>query len=129
MVLGAVTQEPIRAVGDVFVISMQSRKWGLYEIDNYVVEYEPDRLIGWEPQAGRGHPNAGKPRLGHRWSYRLSPDGDGATVVTETYDCSRAPADERAAMDNGQMWAGAMADTLARLEAVCLAAAQHDKSG
>lgn len=116
MVQRAVTTEAVTGAGDVFVMQMKSRKWGDYEVDNHVVEFEPDRLVGWEPQAGRGHPNHGSPRLGHRWSYRLQPDGPATTVVTETYDCSRAPEDERLAMDNGNLWVESMAATLERLD-------------
>jgi hypothetical protein len=36
--------------------------------------------------------------------------------VTEIYDCSRAPADARAGMDDGYAWATGMARTLERLE-------------
>ncbi|HEY1916574.1 MAG TPA: GNAT family N-acetyltransferase [Streptosporangiaceae bacterium] len=80
--------------------------------------------VGWEPEAGRGHPNAAaegsdSSRWGHRWSYQLTPDGPDATVVTEIYDCSRAPEDERAQMDNGNVWAQSMAETLERLDALC----------
>jgi hypothetical protein len=39
--------------------------------------------------------------------------------VTEIYDCSRAPADERVEMENGKIWAEAMAETLERLDALC----------
>ncbi|HEY6315274.1 MAG TPA: hypothetical protein VIY52_31335 [Streptosporangiaceae bacterium] len=58
-------------------------------------------------------------RWGQRWSYQLTPDGPDATIVTEIYDCSRAPEEERAGMDNGNVWAGAMAETLERLDALC----------
>jgi len=85
-------------------------------------EYEQDRRIGWEPEAGRGHPRAGR-SLGHRWSYQLTPDGPDATVVTEIYDCSRAPEESRAGMDNGKVWIQAMAKTLERLDALCAAPA------
>ena len=122
MVLGAVTDGPITAVGQTFVMKMQSRKWGDYEIDNHVVEYDADRLIAWEPEAGRGHPNQGKPRLGHRWAYRLTPEGADATVVTEIYDCSKAPAEDRAEMSNGNLWVPGMVETLERLDRLCTAA-------
>ena len=42
-----------------------------------------------------------------------------ATVVTEIYDCSRAPEEERAGMDNGRAWIEDMTKTLERLDAVC----------
>jgi hypothetical protein len=121
MVRGAVTTAPVSAIGDVFVMRMYFAKLGHYEMNNHVVEYEPGRRIGWEPEAGRGHPGAatepGTGRWGHRWSYELVPDGPGATIVTEVYDCSRAPAQARADMADGATWATAMAETLQRLEA------------
>jgi hypothetical protein len=121
---GAGSAVVISGVGDVFVMKMYFPHIGDYEMNNHVVEYQQDRRIGWEPQAGRGHPAAApdspeQARWGHRWSYELTPDGPDATVVTEIYDCSRAPADERAGMDNGNIWAGAMAETLERLDELC----------
>jgi hypothetical protein len=97
---------------------------GDYEMNNHVVEYELDRRIGWEPEAGRGHPNAdpdsSEPtRWGQRWTYQLTPDGPDATVVTEIYDCSRAPDEERAGIDNGNIWIDSMAKTLERLDQLC----------
>ena len=121
---GARALAVISGVGDVFVMKMYYPHLGDYEMNNHVVEYERDRRIGWEPEAGRGHPNAAPDsseptRWGQRWSYQLTPDGPDATVVTEIYDCSRAPAAERAEMDNGNIWIEAMAQTLERLDALC----------
>ena len=119
MVRGAVTEGPITAAGQTFTIRMQSRKWGEYEMDNHVVEYDANRVFAWEPAAGRAHPNRGKPPLGHRWAYRLEADGPDATLVTEIYDCSRAPEDERIGMDNGNLWVPGMIETLSRLDQLC----------
>jgi hypothetical protein len=118
MLRGAVTRSPVTRVGDVFVMRMYFEALGDYEMNNHVVEFERDRRIGWEPESGNGHRDAGG-RWGHRWSYELTPDGPDATVVTETYDCSRAPADERAGMRDGKVWLEAMAETLERLDALC----------
>jgi hypothetical protein len=41
---------------------------GDYEMNNHVVEYERDRRIGWEPEAGRKHPDASAPDA--RWGQR-----------------------------------------------------------
>ena len=122
---GAGSPALISGVGDVFVMKMYFPHLGDYEMNNHVVEYEPDRRIGWEPEAGRGHPSAAAPgspdsaRWGQRWSYQLTPDGPGATIVTEIYDCSQAPEGERAGMDNGKIWVEAMTETLERLDALC----------
>ncbi len=121
---GAGSTALISGVGDVFVMKMYFSHLGDYEMNNHVVEYEQDRRIGWEPAAGRGHPNAtpdsqDRARWGQRWSYQLTPDGPDATIVTEIYDCSRAPEQERAGMDNGKVWIESMAKTLERLDALC----------
>lgn len=124
MLRGAVTTDAISGVGDVFVMQMYFAPLGDYQMNNHVVEFEQDRLIGWEPEAGLGHPGAAQAddpgnRWGHRWTYRLSPDGPDATVVTESYDCSRAPLDERIGMEDGKVWLDAMAATLERLDDLC----------
>lgn len=124
MLRGAVTSKAISGVGDVFVMKMFYAGHGDYEMNNHVVEFEQGRRIGWEPAAGRGHPDnvpgSTEPmRWGHRWSYDLVPDGPDATVVTEIYDCSRAPADAQTGMDGGRIWIEGMTDTLKRLEEAC----------
>lgn len=121
MLRGTVSEAAVSGLGDVFVMKMHYVRHGDYEMNNHVVEYEPDRRIGWEPAPGRGHPDASsaEARWGHRWIYDLVPDGPGATVVTEIYDCSRLPEDTRAGMDGGRMWIEAMTRTLERLDALC----------
>ena len=39
----------ISGVGDVFTMKMHNDEMGDYEMANHVVEYEPNRRIGWEP--------------------------------------------------------------------------------
>jgi hypothetical protein len=130
MLRGAASTAPVTAVGDVFIMNMYFAQLGDYQMNNHIVEYEPDRRISWEPEPGLGHPDAsvladGGAAWGHRWTYELTPDGPDATVVTEIYDCSRAPEDARVGMDNGNIWREAMAKTLERLEQVC-ARAKND---
>jgi len=117
MLRGAAAGPPATGVGDVFTVDMYFHALGRYRMDNHVVEFEPDRRIAWEPVAGEGHPAAGG-RLGHRWEYVLTPEGPTTTVVTERYDCAAAPAEFRAAMENGEQWRPGMEATLARLEEV-----------
>ena len=115
MLRGAESKEVVRAVGDVFVMNMHFHALGDYQMDNHVVEFEPDRRIAWEPAAGAGHPQIGT-RVGHRWCFRLAPDGPAATFVIETYDCSRAPRDFRQQMNNGTIWIQSMEESLKRLD-------------
>jgi hypothetical protein len=95
MLRGAVTDDVVTGVGDVFVMAMYYSEHGDYEMNNHVVEFELNRRIGWEPVNGRGHPDgegtsSPNDRWQQRWIFELLPDGDDATIVTEIYDCSRA---------------------------------------
>jgi hypothetical protein len=119
MVRGAVVGDPVTAVGDVFTMRMHFPALGHYEMENHVVEFERDRRIGWEPVAGRGHPQQGEQPWGHRWSYELRPDGPDGTIVTEIYDCSRAPAAGQSSVAGGRLWMDAMLATLDRLDQLC----------
>ena len=99
-------------------------EYGEYHMINHVVEFEPERRIGWEPEAGRGHPNAepgaGCPaRWGQRWSFELTPDGPDVTVVTEIFDCSRVPEDQRVDINYGNIWVESMHGTLKCLDRLC----------
>jgi hypothetical protein len=124
MLRGPSSDGVITSAGDVFVMRMYFSELGDYDMNNHVVEFEQDRRIGWEPEAGASYPDVesqspAERRWGHRWSYELTPDGADATIVTETYDCSRAPEEERAGMNDGQVWRSAMAATLERLDQAC----------
>lgn len=60
---------------------MDMKMFGVpYRISNKVVEFEQGRRIAWRHFAG------------HRWRWELSPNNDGTTEVTETFDYSTAPA-------------------------------------
>lgn len=126
MLRGAVTDGVVTKFGDVFVMKMYYPELGNYEMNNHVVEYELDRRIGWEPVAGRGHPDefATDARWGHRWTFDLAQDGPASTIVTEIYDCSGVPAKDRESMQGGRIWIESMAATLERLDAVCSRSAQ-----
>lgn len=112
----------IGGVGDVFTMTMHNDEMGDYEIANHVVEYEPGRRIGWEPvlkAASRPEDQAGiGDRIDYRWSYELTPLDPASTLVTESYDCSRAPEWLRTAVKGGTRWTGTMTATLARLDAL-----------
>jgi hypothetical protein len=63
----------------------------------------------------------------YRWGYELSSDGPGATLVTESFDCSRSPQDLRQAVGDGEGWRDAMTASLARLELLAKAAGQRNQ--
>jgi hypothetical protein len=91
MLRGAVINRPISDVGDTFIMKMH-RLGRDYLMVNYVVEFEQDRRIIWEPAPGDVPTAGGDPSkvgipAGYRWGYSLSPDGDDATIVTEAFNC------------------------------------------
>ena len=131
MVRGAVLDHPISEVGDTFTMKMH-RLGDDYLMLNYVVEFEPDRRIFWEPAPGdpsRAEDDdpakVGIP-AGYRWGYVLTPDGDDATVVTEVFDPGRVSEEiRRSLLHEGGSWingrnsvAESMAASLERLEKI-----------
>jgi hypothetical protein len=131
MLRGAVLDRPISGVGDTFTMKMH-RLGDDYLMLNYVVEFEQDRRIFWEPAPGdpsRAEGNdpskVGIP-AGYRWGYILTPDGDDATVVTEVFDHSTLSEEFRQSLlREGGAWINgtnsvleSMTATLARLETI-----------
>ncbi|MHB8221067.1 MAG: SRPBCC family protein [Acidimicrobiales bacterium] len=127
MLRGADIDRPISDVGDIFSMKMH-RLGDDYLMINYVVEFEPDRRIFWEPAPGdpsRAEDNdpskVGIP-AGYRWGYILTPDGDDITVVTEVFDPGPLP--ENLLRDGGEWINGSnpvlasMAASLERLEKI-----------
>jgi len=91
MLRGVVIDRPISGVGETFTMKMH-RLGRDYFMLNYVVEFELNRRIFWEPAPGDlatagGNPSKVGIPAGYRWGYSLTPDGDNATVVTEVFDC------------------------------------------
>jgi uncharacterized protein YndB with AHSA1/START domain len=118
----------VSQAGDSFLMNMHHREFGDYQMRNEVIEYEADRRLIWEPVPVRTpeeeREGAGGPGL-YRWGYELSPDGPGATVVTETFDCTRSDQELREAVQEGEGWRDAMTASLARLELLARAAGNH----
>jgi uncharacterized protein YndB with AHSA1/START domain len=122
MLCEPVDPRPMLKVGDTFVMRMHNDFMGDYVMANHVTEFEQDRRIAWAPElaqdpGGELPPHfAGHVRGNYRWSYELTPDGDSATVVTETYDCSGAPDALREFVRDGQIWCNSMKRSLEKLE-------------
>jgi uncharacterized protein YndB with AHSA1/START domain len=125
MLKAATSSDLIGGVGDIFAMTMFLDDVGTYTMVNYVVEYEVNRRLGWEPAPGDDAAVGGDERFaigvpsGQRWSFRLTPDGEDATVVTEIYDGGSLPQDVREATDEGRGWIDTMTATLERLDAIC----------
>ncbi len=131
MLRGAVLDRPISAIGDTFTMKMH-RLGDDYLMLNYVVEFEPDRRIFWEPAPGDPSRTEGNDPskvgipAGYRWGYILAPDGDDATVVTEVFDCGTVAEetvqflllDDGAWINGNNSMLESMAVTLERLEHV-----------
>jgi hypothetical protein len=79
--------EPVRKVGDSFVVHMDREalndypELGRYDVTVEISAFEPDREIAWKI-AGLM-----RPPIGHVYGYRLEPV-DGGTLVTSFYDWS-----------------------------------------
>ena len=81
--------EPVRGVGDQFVVHMDREslndfpELGRYDVTVVITEFEQDRLIAWTVLGQI------QPPIGHIYGYALAPAEDGsATVVTSFYDWS-----------------------------------------
>jgi hypothetical protein len=128
MLRGALVDGPVTAVGDTFTMKMH-RLGDDYLMINYVVEFETDRRIVWEPAPGDpsraegNDPSKVGIAAGYRWGYILAPDGDDATNVTEVFDCAPLPDEllrDGAAWINGHTTVlESMAATLERLDQIC----------
>ncbi len=110
MLRGAVFDRPISEVGDTFAMKMH-RLGDDYLMLNYVVEFEPDRRIFWEPAPGDPSRTEGDDPskvgvpAGYRWGFILIPDGDDATVVTEVFDFGTVTEDTRQSLlSDGGTW-------------------------
>jgi len=112
----------ISGVGDVFTMKMHNDEMGDYEMSNHVVEYEPSRRISWEPVMTAASREEDQADLGdrseHCWAFQLTPLGSAATLVTESYDCSKAPDWLRQAVKGGTRWLASMTITLEKLDAL-----------
>jgi Polyketide cyclase / dehydrase and lipid transport len=78
--------DPVRAVGDSFVVHMDREAlndypMGKYDVTVKVTRYEPDRAIAWTIEGQI------KPQIGHVYGYQLEPV-EGGTMVTSYYDWS-----------------------------------------
>ncbi|MGB8196887.1 MAG: hypothetical protein WCF25_07770 [Acidimicrobiales bacterium] len=128
MLRGVVLDAPITAVGDTFTMKMH-RLGDDYLMINYVVEFDPDRRIFWEPAPGDpsrvegNDPSKVGIAAGYRWGYILAPDGDEATYVTEVFDYAPLPDEllrDGAAWINGHTTViESMTATLERLDTIC----------
>ena len=81
--------DPVRAVGDSFVVHMDREslndypQFGKYDVTVEIKELEPDRLISWTVLGQL------RPQIGHVYGYRLEPADDAeGTLVTSFYDWS-----------------------------------------
>ena len=93
------------AVGDKFTVGM--KQYGLpYKITSTATDVQEGKVVEWQ------HP------LGHKWRWELTPGGDGATEVTETFDYSTAKVPLMiTAFGYDKKNADGMASTLERLAA------------
>ena len=80
------TGEPVKAVGDTFVVHMDREALndyplGLYDVTVTITTFVPDREIAWTVLGQL------RPPIGHIYGYTLEPVDEG-TLVTSYYDWS-----------------------------------------
>ena len=122
MLRSATDNQRVTGVGDVFTIEMVHWHLGNYVMANHVIEFEQDRLIGWEPVVlSYENPeyvqSVGQPGL-REWGWKLEPLSDNRTRVTTFFEGSRLPASLREFIAEGEFWRPAMVtslDNLARI--------------
>jgi hypothetical protein len=112
MLRGAITEEPIAGIGDVFAMKMYHEELGDYEMNNRVVEFEDNHRITWEPERR----DIVEDSWHYRWGYDLVPDGSRATIVTEFFDLSRSPDEAKQATKDGTVWTEAISSSLEKLD-------------
>jgi len=122
MLREATSDAVLTGVGDVFTMTMHNDEMGDYEMSNYVVQYDLNRRIGWEPELKAATRQEDQEAIGdraeHLWAFDLVPVDAGSTLVTETYACSRAPEWLRKAVRGGERWRESMTLTLEKLDAL-----------
>jgi uncharacterized protein YndB with AHSA1/START domain len=116
-------REPVAAgtlsgVGDTFRMNMHHDEWGDYQMHNEVVEFQAGERIVWQPArvevTGPDHQEVLRSAF-YRWGFEFVADGPEATLVTETFDCSRSPDELREAVREGEGWRDAITSSLAKL--------------
>jgi hypothetical protein len=122
MLRSATDNSALTSVGDVFNIEMVHWHLGNYVMANHVVEFEQDRLIGWEPvvysyenpeyQESVGHPGL------REWGWQLEPLNEDKTRVTAFFEGSRLPESLREFIQDGEFWRPAMVTSLDNLERI-----------
>ena len=83
--------EPLTETGQVFRMAMYhpNHPEGNYQMANRVQEFDPPKVISWEP--GRDGEDGSLTFGGWVWRYDLSPRGPSETEVTLSYDWSAVP--------------------------------------
>lgn len=79
--------EPVKAVGDAFVVHMDREALGDYPLGRYdvtviITRFSPDALLEWTISGVL------QPPIRHLYGYRLEPLDDDRTLVTSYYDWS-----------------------------------------
>lgn len=102
-----------------------------YLMINYIVEFETDQRISWEPAPGDLETAGGDPSKvgvpsGYRWGYILTPESDQITLVTEVFDCGSEENKWILQREDGSWINGtnsvrkSMTETLEKLESIAI---------
>lgn len=128
MLRGVVEDRAISGVGETFTMKMH-RLGRDYLMINYVVEFETDQRISWEPAPGDLETAGGDSSRvgvasGYSWGYILTPESDDVTLVTEVFDCGSEENEWILQREDGSWINGtnsvrtSMMETLEKLESI-----------
>jgi uncharacterized protein YndB with AHSA1/START domain len=120
MLRGPQDDARLSGVGMVFLMNMNNDEFGDYVMKNTVVEFETNSLLAWAPER---HDVSSDSPWRHRWRFRLEPDGNDATIVTEEFDLTHSPDVAKRILRNGERWRADMERTLETLNSVVASAA------
>jgi Polyketide cyclase / dehydrase and lipid transport len=126
MVREPVVAGTLSGTGDTFRMNMHHDEWGDYQMHNEVVEFQAGERIVWQPARveviGPEQQEVLRSAF-YRWGFEFVADGPDATLVTETFDCTRSPDELREAVREGEGWRDAITSSLAKLDQLAKAVA------
>jgi hypothetical protein len=109
---------PVTGVGDSWLMNMNQSNLGDYQMRSEIIAFEPDRQIAWapaiDPPDSLAHLIGDLDFSGYYYAWELTPNADGGTDITHSYDWSGVK-DDRTLPFFPRVSAEQMSETINRL--------------